>query len=291
MSVIENRTVVITGAGHGIGAALAHEAANRGASLVLVCDIDAAAATSVAELIGERAEARTIDVTDTAGVFALADEAVKDFGVPGLVCANAGVAPAQGPTLDLDLTDARWVMEVNTLGVLATLQAFGRPMANTDDRSCLLATASEHGLGRPHPGLGIYTASKHAIVGMCDVMRTELPAHMGLSVLCPGLTQTDFANAQTRRTEPFGGAGEPNPMGAMLLARGMPASVVASRALDGVEAGQFLIATHYNALGYATSRYEEVAAAFERLAEIDTTNWDVGDVLEGMLNDQNPPDA
>ena len=202
-----------------------------------------------------------------------------------------GVGPTQGPTLDLDLVEARWVLEVNTVGVLATLQSFGRKMAASPQRSWMMATASEHSLGRPHPGLGIYTASKHAVLGMCDVMRAELPDHVGLSVLCPGLTQTDFADAATRRPEAFGGPGTANPMGQMLLARGMPAADVAARALDGVEAGQFLIPTHYNALDYATARHDEVTTAFERLAETDTTNWDVGHVLQQMLNDPNPSDT
>lgn len=285
MSVIENRPVVVTGAGHGIGAALAHEAAARSASAVAVCDIDLAAAESVARAIGDRAVAHEVDVTDIDAVFDLAAEIIAAHGLPGLVCANAGVAPAQGPTLDLDPTDARWVLGVNTIGVLTTLQAFGRRLVAGDEPGWLMATASEHALGRPHSGMGIYTASKHAVLGMCDVIRTELPEHVGISVLCPGLTQSDLAGAATHRPDSFGGAGQADAMTATVLARGMPAAEVAARALDGASAGHFLIPTHYNALAYAAARQDEVAEAFDRLAEIDTSNWDAEQVVADMLGE------
>ena len=90
VSPIEERVVVITGAGHGIGAALARESAARGASRIILCDIDTSAAASTAASIGDRAEAQSLDVADTAAVFDLADGIVDRYGVPGLVCANAG---------------------------------------------------------------------------------------------------------------------------------------------------------------------------------------------------------
>lgn len=287
-NMLENRPVVITGAAHGIGLALAHEAATRGASVVVVCDIDADQATSTAESIDGNAVAFTVDVTDAAAVFAMADQLIGTHGLPALVCANAGVGAPSGPTLDLDITDANWVLGVNTIGVLTTLQAFGRKLVAGDQPGWMLATASEHALGRPHTGMGIYTASKHAVLGMCDVIREELPEHVGISVLCPGLTQSDLANAVTRRPDTFGGAGDPDPMGEIVLSRGMPASDVAQRALDGVADRRFLIPTHYNALAYARDRFSEIDDAFARLAEFDTTSWDVTQVVTDMLNEAQP---
>ena len=284
-SNVVGRPVVVTGGGHGIGAALAAEAAHRGASAVVVCDIDEAAAHATASAIGPQATARFMDVTDSDSVSVTADEIIANVGLPGVVFANAGVGPAQGPLLDLDPTDAAWVLGVNTLGVLATMQAFGRPMAMSDTPGHLVATASEHALGRPHSGLGIYTASKHAVLGMCDVMRDELPAHVGISVLCPGLTQSRFAEAVAHRPDAFGGPGVADPLGSQVIARGMPAAVVAQRAFDGVAAGHFLIPTHYNARAYAIARAEEVDASFARLADIDTTDWDVGTVVTRLLHE------
>ena len=138
---------------------------------------------------------------------------------------------------------------------------------------------------------GLYTASKHAVLGMCDVLRGELPEHVGISVLCPGLTTSQLWNAVAMRPDEHGGAGEGDPQaGAFMEHAGMSAAVVAERAFDGLAAGHFLIPTHYNARNYAEARATEAGEAFDRLAEVDTTNYDLNtlaaDLLAQMAEDQ-----
>lgn len=286
--VLEDRLVVVTGAANGIGAALATEAARRGAAAVIVADIDTDAAERVAAGIsatGVDADAVRCDVTDADALDRLAGELCAARGTPGLECANAGVSAAGGPLLDGDLGDARWVLEVNFFGVLSTLRAFGQRMAASEESGWLLATGSEHSLGLPHAGAGAYTASKHAVLGLCEVLRAELPPHLGISVLCPGLTASRLWASGGQRPGAFGGPTEPQPIAKAILDRGMPAEVVAQRALDGVAAGQFLVATHYNARSYAEARAAEVAEAFDRLAEADTSSWDVTEIAGAVLGE------
>jgi len=284
---LAGRPVVVTGGGNGIGAALAHEAAARGASAVAVVDINLDAASLVAAEISSdttAAQPYQCDVADAAAVEALAAEVVNSHGVPALVCANAGVMGATAPLLDTPATDVEWVLGVNLRGVLHALQSFGRKMVAVGEPGWLMATGSEHSFGVPHLGGGPYTASKHGVLGLCDVLRQELPEHVGVSVLCPGLTTSQLWNAASVRPDVFGGPVDGDPQaGAFMEHAGMDANTVATRALDGIAAGDFLIPTHYNARAYAEKRATEACEAFDRLATIDTTDYDVMTLAAELL--------
>jgi len=284
---VERRPVVVTGGGSGIGAALALEAAGRGASHVAVTDVDLEAALAVAESIaaqGGTAAAHRCDVTDAAGMEDLAQTIAADHGIPGLVCANAGVMSAMAPLLDTASSDAEWVVRVNVLGTINTLQSFGRLMSAGQEQGWLMATGSEHSVGVPHANSGPYTASKHAVLGMCDVLRVELPDHVGISVVCPGLTASLLWNATRQRPERFGGSADNDPgAGAFMEQMGMSAEAVAQRAFDGIAAGHFLIPTHYHARAYAEQRADDMAEAYDRLSEIDTADYDLNRTVTQFL--------
>jgi NAD(P)-dependent dehydrogenase (short-subunit alcohol dehydrogenase family) len=268
---IAGRVVAITGAGSGIGAALAREAANRGASAVAVIDIDDAAAGAVAQELtatGTTANAYTCDIADPNAVEQLAEDVTTDLGLPGLVCANAGVSTA-AMLLDESPATLNWVLSVNVIGTWATLRAFGRRMATAADPGWLLVTASEHALGVPYPGNGFYTMSKHAVLGLADVLRHELPQHVGISALLPGLVATGMSRSGRHRPPQFGGPVAESEAARALLAQGMDAGVVARAALDGVDKEQFLIATHAHARAYWQRRCTDIDTAFTVLADTD----------------------
>lgn len=286
--------VVVTGGGNGIGAALVTEAAARGASHVSIVDVDDAAADAVAtQVVAETdatASTHAIDVASAAAVEEFAESVVGTHGVPALVCANAGVVGPSAPLLETDPAVAEWVLGVNTRGVLHTLQSFGRRQAATGEGGRLMVTASEHSLGVPHLNACMYTASKHAVLGMCDVLRRELPEHVTVSVLMPGLTVSQLWRSVERRPAEHGGPADADPAaGAFMEHAGMPAAVVAERAFDGLAEGRFLIPTHYNARSYADARTAEIGDAFERLATIDTTDYDVGRLVAEMVANLETP--
>jgi NAD(P)-dependent dehydrogenase (short-subunit alcohol dehydrogenase family) len=282
---VTGRVVAVTGGGSGIGAALAREAASRGAAAVAVIDIDIEAAGDVAkDLIvasGVAANAYHCDIADIDEIEQTAADVANDLGVPALVCANAGVSTGTTALLDEAPDILDWVLAVNVVGTWATLRAFGRSMVAVPDPGWMLVTASEHALGVPFPGTGCYTMSKHAILGMADVLRSELPDHVGISALLPGLVATDLSRSAERRHDRFGGPGVVDDDARALLSHGMAPEVVAAAALDGVAGEQFLIATHAHAVRYAQQRSDDIDDAFTALAatEIPADSYDVMEVL------------
>jgi NAD(P)-dependent dehydrogenase (short-subunit alcohol dehydrogenase family) len=286
---LTGRVVAVTGAGSGIGAAMAREAAARGATAVAVIDLDEDAARAVADDLaatGVAANAYRCDVADSEAVEQTAAAVTADLGVPGLVCANAGVGTDVTPLLDESPDTLNWVLSVNVVGTWATLRAFGRRMVAAQDPGWLLVTASEHSLGLPFPGNGSYTMSKHAVLGMADVLRAELPDHVGISALLPGLVATGLARSATRRPDKFGGPGAESDGARMLLAHGMAPEVVAHAAFDGVAREQFLIATHAHAQRYWQKRSGDIDDAFTALAATDIPNdsYDVMDVVARLTH-------
>jgi NAD(P)-dependent dehydrogenase (short-subunit alcohol dehydrogenase family) len=277
------RTVAITGAASGIGAALAQEAVSRGAGAVAVIDLDAEGAKATAEQIegrDTRSAAFGCDIGDTEQVEWVATEVARTLGIPGLVCANAGVNTAASPLLDGKARDLQWALSVNVVGTWATLRAFGQLMVQSAQPSWLLVTASEHAIGVPFAGNGFYTLTKHAVLGLADVLRRELPDHVGISAMIPGVAATGLWRSGSLRPDELGGPEPANDFARELLERGMDPALVAARALDGVAAEHFLIATHPHAKRYFDERAADVAEAFDALAQTDADeSYDVMEIV------------
>jgi NAD(P)-dependent dehydrogenase (short-subunit alcohol dehydrogenase family) len=267
MKQMKDKVAVVTGGATGIGRAIGMALADKG-SHVAVADLDGAAADRTAQEIaaqGVRAEAFVCDVADESSVEALADATWSAFGHVDMIFNNAGVT---GGTTLLDSTaaDMRWLFSVNVYGVWYGCSIFGRRFVEQGTPAWICNTGSEHSLGRPHLQAGFYNATKHAVLGLSDVLRGELPEHVGVSLLCPGIVASDFWQSSRRRHEEFGGAVEPEPLLEGLMAKGIDAADVGRVCVDGVERGDFFIVTHSHARGYADARYEEICAAFEAQA-------------------------
>lgn len=172
---------VITGAGSGIGAALALVLSRRGMRVVCA-DIDEHAAATVARAIGAGATSARADVTVAADLDALA------AGDVDLWINNAGIAIG-GATHELSLDDWRRVVDVNLLGVINGVQAVYPHMVRRG-RGHILNIASVAGLA-PYPLALPYTTTKHAVVGLSLALRAEARAHgVRVGVACPGRIDT-----------------------------------------------------------------------------------------------------
>lgn len=263
---LQGRSAVVTGGGNGIGRAIALALAGEGVN-VAVADLEADAAETVAKEVeakGVRAIAVAVDVRSESDVVRVADEAWAAFGSVQLLFNNAGVMPTVGPLVGGSADDYRWAFDVNVGGVLNGIRVFGPRFVESGEPCRIVNTGSEHSFGVPHVFGGLYTATKHAVLGLSDVLRRELPPNVGVSVLCPGLVTSTLWKAAERRPDELGGASDvPPEQGAMMEGYGMPAEEVGERVIAGLKDDSFFILTHAHAADIARARWDEAAASFE----------------------------
>lgn len=196
MQTLDGKVVVITGAGSGIGRALAVEAGGRGALLAL-SDVDepgVAETARLAEAAGAR-EVRTdlVDVADRAAVAAYADDVAAHFGRVNVVVNNAGVS-LSGEIADLSYEDLEWIVGVNFWGVVHGTKAF-LPHVIASGDGHVVTISSIFGLVSM-PSQGAYNATKYAVRGFTEALREEmlLAGHpVGVTVVHPGGIKTAIA--------------------------------------------------------------------------------------------------
>lgn len=266
MQELRDRVVVITGAGSGIGRALAVACAGEGMRVV-VSDIEADALEQTAAEVrssGVECLAVPANVADRAAVERLAEQAYARFGAVHLLCNNAGVLVYKPLTETTD-ADWQWVLSVNLFGVINGVQAFLPRLLAQGGEAHIVNTASIVGLYvPPRVGLGAYTTSKFAIVGLSESLRDDLaPRGIGVSVLCPGPVYTRINAAARNRPPELGGAPP-----AEELRSGNPQAMapeaVAQRVLQAVRANERYIITHNDPLsrGPVEQRGQRILAAF-----------------------------
>ncbi|GAA2066442.1 SDR family oxidoreductase [Williamsia deligens] len=185
-------SVIVTGAGSGIGAALARAFAGAG-SAVWCTDIDDDAARQTARDCGPRATAARLDVTDAVGVADLVDSVVSAHGRVDVMVNNAGISFG-GDTELLGLDRWNAIIDVNLRGVVHGVDAAYRHMIRQGEGH-IVTTASMGGL-TPAGLITSYVATKHAVVGLSLALRSEAAAH-GIRVLalCPAAVETPLLDA------------------------------------------------------------------------------------------------
>lgn len=189
-----NRPVsVVTGAGSGIGAAIARELGRRGYHVV-VSDIDLASAHGVVEEL-ESGEAHQLDVSRREHSLALASAVAAEHGRLDVWVSNAGISKMQR-FVDISPSDLERTFAVNTLGVFYCGQAAARTMIGLGRPATIINTASMAAKQGRVPFLADYVSSKFAVVGLTQAMAFELAAHqIRVNAVCPGFVATPM---QTR---------------------------------------------------------------------------------------------
>lgn len=205
MSQFSQKIAVITGAGSGIGAATARRLAREGAHLHLA-DLSPEPLAAVVldiERAGGRATAHTVDVTDAAAVAALADAVYAADGRVDILHNNAGIGHA-GRTEQTPLEIWRSIMEVNVMGVVHGVHAFGPRMLTQGGGGHIVNTASAAGL-TPVPMMVPYATSKHAVVGLSESLNAEWSKQgVRVTALCPGIINTPITRAATLTGDALG---------------------------------------------------------------------------------------
>ncbi|WP_028922358.1 SDR family NAD(P)-dependent oxidoreductase [Pseudonocardia acaciae] len=195
MKHFADRVAVITGAGSGIGRALAIELAGKGARLAL-SDIDEAAVADTAaacEKLGTKAKSYRLDVADRAAVTAHADEVAAEFGTVNLVVNNAGVA-AMATVEEMSYQDLDWIVGINFWGVVHGTKAFLPHLIASGDGH-LVNLSSVFGLVGV-PTQSAYNATKFAVRGFTEALRQEMLIErrpVGVSCVHPGGIRTNIA--------------------------------------------------------------------------------------------------
>lgn len=269
MNDLRDKAAVVTGGGSGIGRGICRALAAQRCHIV-VADVDGKAAETVAAELkgnGVRSLGVQCDVSDRNAVEALADAAWNELGRVDLLCNNAGVG-ALGAVADVAAADVAWVFSVNVFGVWNGCSVFVPRFRKQGGPAHILNTGSEHSLGIPFPGMGIYTATKHAVLALSDVMRRELKDEgIGVSILCPAVVQTEIWNAARNRPEKFGGPLQSPEEYRQFMAAGLDPDEVGRVVVAGLERGDFYILTHPEVRRIAEERCSEVLSAFDAMTK------------------------
>jgi NAD(P)-dependent dehydrogenase (short-subunit alcohol dehydrogenase family) len=197
--MLAERVALVTGAGHGIGRAVALALADAGAH-VAAADIDAVAAKATASAVdaaGRRGLAVAADVGDLGAIDDMVRQVVERFGRIDVLVNNAGVTRRAGI---MELTESDWdrIMRINGKGVFFCLQRVAREMIPRRS-GVIVNIASIAGKGFAGTSNAIYAASKGAVLGLTRIAALQLAPHnINVNAICPGSTVTALSEANLR---------------------------------------------------------------------------------------------
>ena len=269
MERFDGKVAVITGAASGFGRAFAQKGARLGMKLVLA-DIDGDALGDVVETLtaaGADAIAVPTDVSDGGAVEALAQRTLDAYGKVHLLFNNAGVG-ASGFLWEMSANDWSWVFGVNVMGVAHGVRAFTPIMLRQNEPAHIVNTASVAGLISP-PAMGVYNASKHAVVALTETLYHDLRragGQVGCSLLCPAFVPTGIAEGE--RARPARWRNEAPPSASQLLAGRelrkavrsgkLSAADIAEATFDAVRENRFYVVTHPAIMASVRVRHEDI---------------------------------
>jgi len=236
MGFFSGKTALVTGAGSGIGRALANELAEAGCSRVFVTDIVQERIDDVVEELrrkGAESAGYRVDHSSAEQVEAFKNDFFEKYGHVDVLCSNAGVG-CGGRIEEMTLEDWKWVMDINLWGAIYMMHFFAPEMMKRGKGSILL-TASDAGLFSI-PGMLAYQTSKHGVVGLGTTLRVELSNHnIGLSMLCPAIINTNIIeDGRINLLDSTGQSAKPASQ-AFYTKHGVPPSVPAKAGLRALE--------------------------------------------------------
>lgn len=237
--VSQPQRVFITGAGSGLGRAIALHYAASGARIACT-DRDLVSVQTTLEQVvqaGGSGLAFALDVTQEDDFIAAAARLKAEWGGVDLVVNNAGVATA-GDIDAAPMGDWEWVLNINLLGVVRGCKHFA-PLLKAQQSGHVVNIASFAGIANP-PGMGSYNAAKAGVIAVSETLRHELAADgVGVSVVCPAFFPTNLMQAARVQQ-----AGTRSMVQRFMDKSGVTAADVAGQIADAVRSKRFLVLTH-----------------------------------------------
>jgi NAD(P)-dependent dehydrogenase (short-subunit alcohol dehydrogenase family) len=245
---------VVTGAGRGIGHAVARAMVQRG-MVVVLSDVEAAQPAHAAALLGGESEAIGVvcDVTEPGQVGALAELTMERFGRVDLLCNNAGVV-AGGRTWEIPLEDWNRVLSVNLWGAIHCVHAFVPLMVGNESGGHVVNVASMAAV-TPVPGIAPYNVSKYGLLALSETLHADLQragSSVGVTVVMPGRVATSLGSP----------SGEPDPEPGDEVAAAhagvLTTDAVADQIVHAVEGDQLYLFTHGDHLELVEARFSRI---------------------------------
>ena len=267
MDEFEGKVAVVTGGASGIGSGMCRKFASVGMRVV-VADLDGEGAERFSGELRDGGPASIgveTDVASLASVERLAEAALKEMGRIDLVCNNAGVFIG-GSIREITADDWRWVMSVNLDGVFHGCSVFVPLLLEAGRGGHIVNTSSIGGL-LTDPVAAVYTATKFAVLGYTEALRTDLePEGIGVSTLCPGPIRTRLAECDEHRPAALSGAGNRSKVLWDMIKDGIEPDEVGDIVLRGIRANAPFIFTHPEWKPAVEERFNRILASMDAAA-------------------------
>jgi NAD(P)-dependent dehydrogenase (short-subunit alcohol dehydrogenase family) len=250
MKDFKDKVVVITGGATGIGKAMADKFGAEGAKVIICARRENRLQEAVEDLKAKGVDAyyKVCDVSNLEEVKAVADFAWDEFGHVDVLVNNAGIMGFPEAVIESSEETFQKVFKINVFGMLNGLWAFGKRIVEQGTPAMILIVHSETGLYVPGPMMSNYAASKYAGRAISETLRMEVPEHIEVGSIYPGLVQAEL-----------GGTKE-------ITQAGMPADEFVDIIWPQIEKGNFYIVSHPWAKDYTSENAEELSKAFDEYA-------------------------
>ena len=249
MKDFKDKTVVITGGATGIGFALAKAFGADGARIVIAEPRLNRLEQSVAALsdLGVDAGYCQCDVSDPARVRALADYVWNENGQVDVLINNAGIKVPNHPVTDLPLEELHKIFSVNFFGQWHAASIFGKRMIEQGTPASIYNVGSELSFFSSVPNATAYMATKHAILGLTEGLREEMPEFIDVGLIVPGFVGTEMHTAEA-------------------AAMGMNADQFAALVMPQISAGERFVVSHAFNIEHINARFEAISNAYSSYA-------------------------
>lgn len=269
MNSLTGKIAVVTGAASGIGLGITKALVDEGASVAML-DIDAERLDEAARSIErtDRVASFQVDVSDLSDMMEVANKVLSRFGKVHILCNNAGVGVG-GSIQGQDYALWRWCFDINVFGVVNGMECYLPAIVAQDEGGHIVNTSSILGL-TTMAGQSIYSATKHALVGLSESARKDLAPHnIGVSVLCPAMIATNIIKSSRRKE--IGSVKQSGTMSEeevesihdIYQREGLSAESVGIQVIHGIRKNKPYIFTHAEEAEWLRSEFDSVLSCFD----------------------------